>query len=514
MMRKFVPVLLTIILVFTMSALPLCADAALFIQPESPQEKEVEAGETVSFDWYIFNQYNETIYILAEESIDAPSGVVSESKLKWSGSEYNSSGVELQKGTSTHLHLTLYIDELSDSAEISVNILLTIYDPMNDGWEESETLSASATVKPIHQLSDSYNKILGIWDNPLPTPADTALGAFLISLLIWLVFTAAFFQLMLPWIAKKIMTKRPEYSDMVKKLTRRPIFIAVMSYGFFECLFILGPNYRIGLTIEMVSSIVYILLGAWVAWTLYKILVSRFIDRFRDENGVIDTSLEPLFVWLGEIVLAVSVLAAVLNVFGFDLMVFLAGAGIIGLAISLGAQETLSNFFAGFFLLLERPFRVGDLIQMDDGVICEVKRVGLRSTTLYNTWDPQQFIIPNHQIANSKITNVMRPDPKYFVKINVGVAYGSDIKMVKEILLKAVTEHPETLKDKEHEPWVRFMAFGDSALEFRVTCWVPDFNIHYRVASEIRETIDKEFRKNGIQIPFPQRDIWIRDMPS
>jgi len=508
---------MALMFVAMLGAIPSPADGSLTVKPVSDLEQEAVGGERAVFSWFVYNRYAEDLHLSASLDVEAPDGVLSDSKLRITKTDMGAepgSGVLLRSNGSAHIEALLDIEELAPGSrvELTLNLLLDVGVDNEDIMEEE--LSATLEVIPIYQLHESYNKILGVFPNVLPEPLDGPEGAFAASMLVWLTVAAFFLMLLLPWITRKILDRNDRYCPEIRRLLRRPFFLLVISYGLFSSLMILGLDYVTAMHIANLSTIVYILLVAWILWGVYKLLVQRFAERFRDEDGLVDASLGPLFLFIGKLILGLGILAAVLDVFGFDLMYFLAGAGILGLAIAFGAQETLNNLFAGFFLLLERPFKVGDLIMMDDGVVCEVKKVGLRSTTLYNTWDPQYFVMPNHQIANSKITNVLRPDPKYWVKINVGVAYGSDIELVKEILLRVAMEHPETMKDEDHLPWSRFMAFGDSSLEFRVTAWVPDFNINYRVASELREAIDKEFRKHGVQIPFPQRDIWFRNSPS
>ncbi len=513
-MKRAAVVIVALMFVAMVGAVPSPAEGSLTIKPVSDLEQEVVGGETAVFSWFVYNRHAEDLHISASLDIDDPDGALSSSELRITKTDMDvepGGGVLLRSNGSAHIEAVLDVRELSPGSELTIALNLSIDVGVDDEDIIEERESATLEVIPLYQLHDSYNKILGVLPNFLPAPLDSPEGAFLASMLAWLTLAAFFLMLMLPWLTRKILDRDDQYCPRIRSLLRRPFFLLVLSYGLFSSLMILGLDYTTAMRVATLSTIAYIVLAAWIVWEVYKLLVQRFTERFRDEDGLVDASLGPLFMFIGKLVLGLSVLGAVLDVFGFDLMYFLAGAGILGLAIAFGAQETLNNLFAGFFLLLERPFKVGDLVMMEDGVVCEVKKVGLRSTTLYNTWDPLYFVMPNRHIADSKITNVLRPDPKYWVKINVGVAYGSDIELVKEILLRVAMEHPETMKDEDHLPWSRFMAFGDSALEFRVTAWVPDFEINYRVASELRETIDKEFRKHGVQIPFPQRDIWFRN---
>lgn len=512
------PVAIVLLLLFiTVFFVPFTGDASLTEKETSSMDQTVVGGNAATFSWFVYNKYNDSVFISASVILDDPSNSVESHSLritKTDQSPQEISGVLLEPNGSATIELIVTIKQMAPKSEVGIEILVLTDVGVDNQNITERTLDADLGVTPVYHLSDSYNRLLGVYPNILPEPADGPLGAFLASMGFW-IFTAALFMWgIMPWLTRAIISHKRAFCPHIKALLNKPVFYLVVSYGFFSSVFILGPDYQTAIYIASLSSIIYITLAAWIIWGAYKILVHRLMWRFKDEQGIIDESLEPLFIWLGKIFLAIAFFGAILDVFGFDLMVFLAGAGILGIALAIGAQDTFSNFFAGFFLLVERPFKVGDLIMMDDGVICEVTRVGLRSTTLFNTWNPQYFVMPNRLIADSKITNVLKPDPKYWVKIDVGVAYGSDIELVKRILLDVVMTHPETMKDDEHMPWSRFMAFGDSSLDFRVTAWVPDFRINYRVASELREAIDREFRKHGVQIPFPQRDLWFRNSPS
>ncbi len=514
-MRRTAVAIVLLLLFVSVISVPFAGDASLIEKDTSSMDQTVVGGNSATYTWFVYNKYNESVFISASVVFDDPSNSVEDYTLMITAHPNPpDSSVVLDSNKSATIELVVNIKHMASKSTVGIDLRLQTDVGVDNQNETDSELVAKLNVTPVYHLSDNYNSIMGVYPNILPEPADGPLGAFLVSMAIWILTAIAFMWVIMPWITRSIIKHKRAFCPQIKNLLNKPFFYLVVSYGFFSSVFILGPDYQAAVYIDSLSRIIYISLFTWIIWELYKLLVHRLMWRFKDDQGLIDESLVPLFIWLGKIVLGVSYFGAILDVFGFDLMVFLAGAGIIGIALAIGAQDTMSNFFAGFFLLLERPFKVGDLIMMDDGVICEVTRVGLRSTTLYNTWSPQYFIMPNRHIADSKITNVLRPDPKYWVKIDVGVAYGSDVGLVKKILMDVVMTHPETMKDEDHLPWSRFMAFGDSSLDFRVTAWVEDFNINYRVASELREAIDKEFRKHGIQIPFPQRDLWFRNSPS
>ncbi|HVO77627.1 MAG TPA: mechanosensitive ion channel family protein, partial [Methanomassiliicoccales archaeon] len=195
----------------------------------------------------------------------------------------------------------------------------------------------------------------------------------------------------------------------------------------------------------------------------------------------------------------------------YDLTALLAGAGFLGIVVGLAAQSTLANFFAGMQLVADRPFKVGDLLRIDSGEICEVKHIGMRATELWNTDTNEMVIIPNNDIANKKIVNMVEPDRQLVVMVQVDVAYGTDTEKVMTILKQVALDHPNVLKDVEHQPVVRFADFGQSALTFKLFMTLDDLKHRYKVPSDVRAEINRRFAAEGIEIPFPQQVIHLVD---
>jgi MscS family membrane protein len=215
----------------------------------------------------------------------------------------------------------------------------------------------------------------------------------------------------------------------------------------------------------------------------------------------------PAFDILGATVIAVVGLFWVATRMGVNVTVFVASLGVAGLVLAFAMQDTLSNFFSGLHLMFDRPFDIGDTLEID-GDFLEVLKIGFRSTRLYNIFAYEVVIMPNNMIANQKIINLTKPDTEYRARVDVGVAYGSPVQKVKEILLEATQVHPDIITDDiDKEPRIRFTDFGDSALQFRLLYSIRDVLEQWKVATAVREHIDRRFREEGITIPFPQRTV-------
>jgi MscS family membrane protein len=192
--------------------------------------------------------------------------------------------------------------------------------------------------------------------------------------------------------------------------------------------------------------------------------------------------------------------------FGIPVTAIFASAGIAGVAVALAARETLANFFGGVSIFLDRPFRAGDYIVLDNGDRGEVKAVGMRSTRI-QTRDDIMITIPNSVITNGKVVNQSRPHPHFRVRIKLGVAYGTDVDQVERILMELADSNE--LSIAKPDPRVRFRRFGDSALEFELLCWAARPHDRGRLIHTLSRDIYKRFNAEGIVIPFPQQDVYL-----
>jgi MscS family membrane protein len=193
--------------------------------------------------------------------------------------------------------------------------------------------------------------------------------------------------------------------------------------------------------------------------------------------------------------------------FGIPVNAVFASAGIAGFAVAMAAKDTLSNLFGGVAIFMDRPFKPGDYIVLDDNERGEVVQIGLRSTRI-QTRDDVRITIPNSIITNTKIVNQSSPQPMFRVRVKIGVAYGSDIKQVETILVEQVRSN--TLAAQNPEPRVRFREFGDSSLNFELLCWAKRPHDRGRLMHILNTGIYNAFAEAGIEIPFPQRDVHLK----
>ena len=235
-----------------------------------------------------------------------------------------------------------------------------------------------------------------------------------------------------------------------------------------------------------------------------NILVNGITSSSRLQKRSIDNNLVRLSFRVLTLMMLFALYWYAANYFGLSITAVFASAGIAGLAIAMAARETLANFFGGISILLDKPFTTGNYIILDSGERGEVVDIGLRSTRIL-TRDEILICIPNSVITNVKIVNESAPAPRFRIRIKVGVAYGTDVEQVEEILMKLARKNE--LAANNPAPRVRFRAFGDSSLDFELLCWARRPEEKGRLIHSLNKEIYNALNKAGIIIPFPQRDV-------
>jgi small-conductance mechanosensitive channel len=206
------------------------------------------------------------------------------------------------------------------------------------------------------------------------------------------------------------------------------------------------------------------------------------------------------------IVVVVFALISIFTHFGIDvssLLVFLGGGSV---ALALAAQDMLSNMIAGFVIMLDRPFRVGDRIQLPSGETGDVYEIGIRSTKILD-FDNNLMIIPNSELTKSRITNFSFPQDLVRVVVDVGVAYGTELDRAKMLISEIAKGHPDVMKDPI--PEVFTVSLGDSSIGLRLVARTDDYRKKFRTETALREQVYRAFMEAKIEIPFPQRVVHI-----
>ncbi len=240
---------------------------------------------------------------------------------------------------------------------------------------------------------------------------------------------------------------------------------------------------------------------------MLRVLIERRLVKVRQ----FDTSTsESVATILGYIGFSLAVLIG-LSAAGVNLTNLAIVAGALSVGIGFGLQAIVNNFVSGLILLSERPVRRGDYVRVGT-VEGEVRKIHIRATEI-ETLDRVSVVVPNSELISSAVYNWRLRDPFIRVVISVGVAYGSDTELVRDLLVTVGLAHEATLPKATPgvpDTHAYFVGFGDSSLDFELRTYIRDVNLRGRVGSDLRFAIDKAFRENGVVIPFPQRDVWMK----
>jgi small-conductance mechanosensitive channel len=268
--------------------------------------------------------------------------------------------------------------------------------------------------------------------------------------------------------------------------------------GFDTSLFYLGGT---PVTLASVASfLIFVLLAFVLSSTLQRALRRVYHRRSIDEG--VQYALSRL---LHYFIVGIGIFLALDNL-GISVTA-LAGLGaILAVGIGFGLQNITQNFVSGLILLLERPVKKGDFVEVGE-TRGTVRSIHARATVV-TTLDNVDILVPNGQLITEAVVNQTFDDRRVRLQVSVGVAYGTDTKLVRTVLERVAIDHPQVLTEPPAR--VLFNDFGESSLDFLLQGWIPDPILLNVVASDLRFAIDDAFREAGIEIPFPQRDLHVR----
>jgi len=336
-------------------------------------------------------------------------------------------------------------------------------------------------------------------------------------LVTWLV--AGLAKRILRWFANRVVSRSNNtLDDRLVEAGARPVRWVIIALGVRLALVSLGsaiPSFQAGGRYAVQFMVAGNLVEAFVVLAvavLVNALIMAALDWYLHElagrsGGTWDQELLPMVKKLVAVVIYFFALSIVLELFGISISALVATAGVATAAIALASQETLSNMLGGLAILIDRPFRVGDWIELNDGKVGVVVEIGLRTTRI-RQFDGTALVVPNKDMANTRVINYALPTPQAAIRQTIRVTYGTDVEKAKKVLLEVMQRHPEVLKDPAPGVWLT--AFNTYSLDLFISCWVASYTNRFRVTDELNMQILQAFRENGITIAVPVQDIRIR----
>ena len=261
------------------------------------------------------------------------------------------------------------------------------------------------------------------------------------------------------------------------------------------------------ITLERVLFIVllfFVLRLVFVFFTTF--VLQRYYSRSKIDIGS-QFAINRLLTYFGYVV----GILLILQMADFNLFAIWTGAAALLVGIGIGLQQTFNDLICGVIILFERSVKVGDIVELTGHQVGTIRKIGTR-TSIIETRDDIMVYVPNSKLIGENVTNWSQVDRRARFHVQVGVAYGTDPALVREVLLRVAAEHDRVLDSPA--TIVRLLNFGDSSLDFDLLFWSRDLVRIEDVKSDLRFAIDAAFRKAGIEVPFPQRDLWIRSVPA
>ncbi|MCD4716541.1 MAG: mechanosensitive ion channel family protein, partial [Desulfobacterales bacterium] len=309
---------------------------------------------------------------------------------------------------------------------------------------------------------------------------------------------------------------RKKYHDRPFFEKNEQIFILIKRAGHYSILILVGIGllnlYKAPIAERIFFAFMIILLSS-IANSIVNILIPYIEQHIADKT---DTHIDDVILDLsrkfsGVIIYATGIILA-LDVLGLNIMPFVAGAGVAGIAIGFAAKDTLSNLIAGILLIIDRPFEVGDRIEIwtapkNSATWGDVIDIGLRATKIRTT-DNIVIIIPNNEIMTRDIINYTTITKEIRVRIPIGIAYDADIKKAKELITKIALELDWVMR--EPAPKVVVSSFGASSVDLQARIWISRPRRRMDTISHVTDRVKEVFQEEGIEIPYPKRDIYIR----
>ena len=320
---------------------------------------------------------------------------------------------------------------------------------------------------------------------------------------------------LLTWIISVVLraiTRRTRFSldDHIATILRPPLYYSLLVTGVSTGITLMPLSGKVYLILISTFKSIGVLVWAFFFFNLSSLILNR-LALMSGRFSLIQPRTLTLFDNGARVIIFGLAIHFIFMIWQIDMTAWLASAGIAGMAVGFAAKDTLANLFSGVFILADAPYKIGDYIVLDTGERGKVTHIGLRSTRLL-TRDDVEITIPNSIMGNSKITNQSGgPHEKFRIRVKVGVAYGTDIDLLRRLLLEIAAS--ESLVCKSPAPRVRFRLFNTSSIDFELLCWAKAPALRGRTMDKLNDAIYKRLDQEGIEIPYPKQDVYIQKLP-
>ncbi len=460
-------------------------------------ELTLKAGGETSFEWVVYNNGTDQLLIVPSLNGELPERAI------WT-LEPTYAVVEAGHDRSIFLNLSSGTDLYNDRVVFEMAFNIT-----DMTTEDSDLVTRDATLRTesLYGNLDRENRVLGIWDNFLPAPLDGHLGAFLLSLVIWVLIGILVLKVVGPVL--RHMTRRTEtkWDDVLIEVTRLPLSLIIITYGTISSIEILDIAPAMVADLELGYMIVVTAIAALLAYrVLMKVVVcygKERCDEVKTDSG--DAVINAVSL-LGKVIIPAVAVFVIAGLLGVNLGNVILGVGFLGLVVGYATKSSLSNLFSGMQLLLDRPFKPGERVPLDDGHTAQVMRVGLLSSRFLDMDTYEQVVIPNSLIESQVIINMNAPDARWKSSVKVRVTADQDPRKVEELMMEASRRTQQILQGKQ-APVVRLSQVVDGRMMLTIFIWIDDVANRHVARTEYRRNLVMVFRENGMEFALPRRMV-------
>lgn len=462
---------------------------------------DLHSDETISFQVMIRNNLAETYDVkMIFDKINGDYSVTCDTK-----------SFILEGDDIATINVTLtsvkYAEKMTDMLKISAECY-----SFGTGTVTPNILEVEVSTYSAYNNEDSFNKILGIFDNPLPSPFNAPISTASITLAIWIV-AGTVVSMLAAIIVYNIIFRRDKTDSNAGKKTlyemRKFIFGIIFLSGLANSMNVYGANVELVGWFAELSEFIFVIFAGIIVWKIVRVEIEAIGKRLGDD-GKFDPSIIPLFKMIAEIIVIVITTSVALAIYGVDLVSIVTGLGLLTTGLSLGAKNIINQFLSGIILLAERPFVKGDKIksEVDKSITLVVEKVGYMTSRFKNWSNEEMIVIPNNAIMSKTMTNVTRDNVLYRVYDYYSISYESDITRAKEIILEETLENPDVIVDTMlASPQIDFDNVDRTCINLRLSFVVNDHENYGSIAGAIRYRIFTRFTEEGIDIPYDQYTI-------
>ncbi len=310
-----------------------------------------------------------------------------------------------------------------------------------------------------------------------------------------------------------ITTKKVSLNTKIASALRKPIRLVIILIGIFIANYYLKPDLKIdGINLVVIYQIITIIIFFYALVSIIKTALLWYVENLKEKKKTkIDDTIFNFLTKVSTVILYFIGLLIILDLLKIQIKPILAGLGIAGLAVALALQDTLSNFFSALYIAADQPVKIGDFIELPTGEKGYVTEIGWRSTRL-KTRERNIIIIPNSKLSSSILTNYNQIEARFKIDFPVSISYNSNLEAVEKLTIEVASKIMKKLQPHidNFKPYIRYENFGDNGINFKVSLMAENVEDKYLVMHEFIKELTKVYKKENIDIPYPQRDVHLK----